>query len=80
MFLFGFVFLFFVIVQILGHASSSSVAKPTLWFGDLLGYYHLTGHADEDADEDGDEDDDQVESAYAYAYVYAGILTSHWSC
>ena len=42
-------------------SSSCSVAKPTLCVGDLLGYYHLTGHADEDdADEDGEvEDDDE---------------------
>ena len=49
-----------LVVQV-GHSSSTSVAKPTLCFGDLLGYYHLTGHADEDdADEDGEvEDDDE---------------------
>ena len=34
------------------------MAKPTLCYGDLLGYYHLTGHADEDADDDDDDDDD----------------------
>ena len=50
-----------LVVQV-GH-SSCSVAKPTLCFGDLLGYYHLTGHADEDdemegADDVDDDDDD----------------------
>ena len=45
-----------LVVQV-GH-SSSSVAKPTLCFGDLLGYYHLTGHADED-----DDEDDEMEGA-----------------
>ena len=44
-----------LVVQ-MGH-SSCSVAKPTLCFGDLLGYYHLTGHADEDDDEDGEMED-----------------------
>ena len=33
------------------------VAKPTLCFGDLLGYYHLTGHADQDDDGDGEMED-----------------------
>ena len=32
------------------------MAKPTLYYGDLLGYYHLTGHADEDADDEDDFD------------------------
>ena len=48
-----------LVVQV-GH-SSCSVAKPTLCFGDLLGYYHLTGHADED--DDGDAEMEDAESA-----------------
>ena len=47
-----------LVVQV-GHSQDLSLAKPTLCYGDLLGYYHLTGHADEhhhDEEEDGKDD------------------------
>ena len=52
-----------LVVQV-GHSQDLSLAKPTLCYGDLLGYYHLTGHADEhhhDEEEDDKDHDDDVD-------------------